>query len=153
MLLGREEVWRKVLGFLSQGISSDERFPKLQLIAPTQASGLAPHSVPLAGALKGRAMLGREVPACYQVCLGGCGEPGSLREIGMLQWMWLCENSQVFFYTPALFLSLPACLLFKTRPFPQEAAVTRHVEVILSCSSHGVQLVLHVGLLRLNVQQ
>lgn len=69
MLLGREEVWRKVLGFLSQGISSDERFPKPQLIAPTQASGLAPLSVPLAGALKGRAMLGREVPACYQVCL------------------------------------------------------------------------------------
>lgn len=69
--------------------------------------------------------------------------------------MWLCENSQVlvFFSTPPLFLFLSACLLFKTRPFPQEAAVTRHAEVILSCSSHGVQLVLHVGLPLLNVQQ
>lgn len=73
----------------------------------------------------------------------------------MLQWMWLCENVDFFFFlnTPVLFLSLPACLLFKTRPFPQEAAVTRDAEIILSCSSHGVQLVLHVGLTRLNVQQ
>lgn len=67
--------------------------------------------------------------------------------------MWLCENSQGFFYTPALFLSLPACLLFEMRPFPWEAAVTRHAEVILSRSSHGAQLVVHVGLPRLNVQQ
>lgn len=39
MLFGKEKVWRKALRFLSQGISLDERFPKPDLITPTQASG------------------------------------------------------------------------------------------------------------------
>lgn len=68
MLLGRAKTWRKFLRFLCQGISLGERFPKLHLITPTQASGaLAPLSVSLAEALKGKAMLGRRTAECYQV--------------------------------------------------------------------------------------
>lgn len=67
--------------FLPQGISLDERFPKPHLSTPSQAAGaLAPLSVSLAGALKGR-----EVAEHYQVFVWrGCGEPGSLREMRML---------------------------------------------------------------------
>lgn len=71
VLLGRQKTWRKVLRFLSQGISLDERFPKPHLITPTQASGaLASLSVSLAGALMAKAVLGRETAECYK-CLSG----------------------------------------------------------------------------------
>lgn len=82
---GREKVCRKVLRFLSQVITSDERFPKPHLITQTQAlEAVALLSISLARALEGRTMLGREAEH-YQVFIcQGCGEPRSLREIQIL---------------------------------------------------------------------